>query len=81
MTEKEKECLFDILAGDNTFFDWVNETVSYLTCRARMNVHRNYKIYSIRTNGNIGKEDLENIFNTELQMAVEFVQIHGKLLF
>lgn len=55
----------------------LGEALFYLTMRARANSQRRYEIYSIHTNSEISKEDLERMFEENPQNAADLIRDRG----
>jgi DNA integrity scanning protein DisA with diadenylate cyclase activity len=55
----------------------LGEALFYLTMRARANSQRHYEIYSIHTNSEISKEDLERMFEENPQNAADLIRDRG----
>jgi hypothetical protein len=82
----EREKLFDILKDPervprNTWAHQVNQMVHHMMLRARANPQRHYEIYSISTNQDISKTDLEELFTASPQTAADLIRDRGQQLY
>jgi len=55
----------------------VGRALHFWTLRARMNMHRCYEIYTIRTAGDLSREDLADWFHANPQAAADMVRERG----
>jgi hypothetical protein len=59
----------------------LGQTLFHLTQRARLNNHRYYEIYSIHTNADISKEDMEDMFTQNPQAAADLIRDRGTKIY
>jgi len=84
--EFEREKIWDILKDPeriprNEWAHEVNHLVSMMMLRARANPQRHYEIYSINTNADISKTDLETMFEDSPQTAADLIRDRGHRLY
>jgi len=82
----EREKIWDLLKDPNStpHNEWaheVNQILHHMMLRARANPQRHYEIYSINTNGDITKLDLEDMFNDAPQAAADLIRDRGHRLY
>lgn len=78
VTEEQKRRLFNIIKGeDQSFMQWLHQTVTYCIMRATVNSHRNYEIYSVRVDPHIDEECVVSLFEQDPQMIVELIRKRG----
>jgi ubiquinone/menaquinone biosynthesis C-methylase UbiE len=79
----EKEKVWEILkspelkAPDNEPLRMLNQLVQHMMMRARANSHRNYEIYTITTDDDVEREQLENLFKQNPQGSADLVRERG----
>jgi len=84
--EFEREKIWDILKDPeriprNEWTHEVNQILHHMMLRARANPQRHYEIYSINTNQDITKLDLEDMFNDAPQAAADLIRDRGHRLY
>jgi hypothetical protein len=84
--EFEREKIWDILKDPeriprNEWAHEVNQILHHMMLRARANPQRHYEIYSINTNRDITKLDLEDMFNDAPQAAADLIRDRGHRLY
>lgn len=84
--EFEREKIWDILKDPeniprNEWAQEVNRILHHMMLRARANPQRHYEIYSINTNQDITKLDLEDMFNDAPQAAADLIRDRGHRLY
>jgi hypothetical protein len=84
--EFEREKIWDILKDHENIprNEWayeVNQMLHHMMLRARANPQRHYEIYSIKTNDDISKTDLQQMFEDSPQTAADLIRKRGNRLY
>ena len=91
-SEGELECLLEInamahqdtierLAGQRRGRSQVDQTISMMIMRARVNAQRDIEVYLIETDSDISTSDMEEWFNSDPQGLVNLVRERGTHLY
>ena len=75
--------LFQVIDNPNKKNNTFNP-IEYYQLRARINMHRNYNIYSISTDDSISQEDIVGLFGKtkkSLKLAIKLIKEKGTKLF
>lgn len=83
------ECIFDItdMEGDAMIAGLKGETYKQpfnlytLMLRARYNSQRSYEIYTFEVEGNISKDEMANMFNSNPQYFADLIREKGNKLY
>ena len=59
----------------------ISHIVSSMMLRAKFNSHRHYEIYAIDVSGEIGEQDLRDLFEQDPQTAADLVRSRGRQLY
>jgi hypothetical protein len=82
VTQEQKNRLFDMITGkDQTFEQWLNQTVHYCIMRATVNSQRNYEIYSVKVDTHMDGSYMTKLFEENPQMIVNLIRKRGHKLY
>ena len=75
LDELAEEDTMSALKGEKS--SRIGQTLQYSLMRARANMHRCYEIYTVRTSGDLTREDLADWFHADPQAAADMIRERG----
>ena len=75
-TVEESQYLLDKISGAEPKSSEFTQLVSYVSLRARLNYHRHYWSYFVRT-VDLSKEDLIQMFDSDFKLATSIISESG----
>jgi hypothetical protein len=81
--QAEKEKVWEILKSpelnspDNEPMRMLNQMIQLMIMRAKANSHRHYEIYTINTDDDIDREQLEDLFKKNPQGSADLIRERG----
>lgn len=82
VSDIEKRTMWSALQGEDTSRDPnVNQIVSMMMLRARVNAQRHYEIYAIDTEDGVDEQQLREFFDNDPQAMADLIRDRGRELY